>query len=182
MLHWWSLVMVPSAIIGSEFAELIGQMVRRWLLALRQVWDVARQMGPPIGAFAFGYLMIVFIFAGLFASVWRADSSAYNGLSEHPTFVDFGYYSVVTMSTTGYGDVTPKSALAKLLASAEVLIGVAWTIVVFAAVLGVVVQRQSLPEQSAVTGYGQAPATTPAASEDRSPAIGGITGEPAAGS
>ena len=114
--------------------------------ALEQVFDIARKMGPPIGGFALGYLVITFIFAGLFASEWRADTNAFKGLSKHPPFIDFLYYSVMTISTTGYGDVTPQSLPAKLLAAAEVLIGLAWTVVIFAAVL-LVVQRQLHPEQ-----------------------------------
>ena len=145
-LRWWSLVLVPGMLLGNELAERIGRSVRQWLLALKQVWDVARRMGPPIGAFALGYLVIAFIFADVFASVWRADSAAFKGLDKHPTLMDFVYYSVVTISTTGYGDVSPQSSLAKMLASAEVLIGLAWTIVVFAAVL-IVVQRYLHPPQ-----------------------------------
>jgi Ion channel len=110
VLRWWSLVLVPGTLLGGGLAELIGRSVRQWLLALKQVWEVARRMGPPIGAFALGYLVIAFIFAGVFASVWRADSAAFKGLSEHPTPIDFGYYSVVTISTTGYGDVSPQSS------------------------------------------------------------------------
>jgi len=139
-------MVVPGAFLGYELGELIGSLVRRWVLALRDVWDIARRMGPPIGGFAFGYLVIAFIFGGLFASVWRADSRAFMGLPEHPAFVDFVYYSVMTISTTGYGDVAPHSPLAKILASAEALIGLGWTIVVFAAVLTVVQRRHQPPQ------------------------------------
>jgi hypothetical protein len=149
-LRWWSLVLVPGTLLGGGLAELIGRSVRQWLLALGQVWDVARRMGPPIGAFALGYLIIAFIFAGVFASIWRADSAAFKGLEKHPTLIDFVYYSVVTISTTGYGDVSPQSPLAKMLASAEALIGLAWTIVVFAAVL-IVVQGHLQPPQGVAT-------------------------------
>jgi hypothetical protein len=51
---------------------------------------------------------------------------------------------MMTISTTGYGDISPRSGLAKMIASGETLIGLAWTIVVFAAVLDVVVHRRGL--------------------------------------
>ena len=120
--RWWSFLVVPVFFLGAELAELIGMAVRRWTLALEEVWNIARQMGPPIGGFVLGYLVIAFIFAGLYASVWRADFTAFKGLSEHPHFIDFLYYSVMTISTTGYGDVTSSSPIAKILASAEALI------------------------------------------------------------
>ena len=135
-----------SNLLGNGLGELIGRSVRQWLVALKQVWDIARRMGPPVGAFALGYLVIASIFAGLFASVWRADSAAFKGLSHHPTLIDFAYYSVMTISTTGYGDVAPQSPAAKILASAEALTGLAWTVVIFAAVL-MVVQRHLQSQQ-----------------------------------
>jgi Ion channel len=120
-LRWWSLLVVPGFLLSIELGELIGRAVRRWVLALEEVWELARRMGPAIGGFALGYLVIAFMFAGLFASVWRADSTAFRGLPEHPTLVDFAYYSAMTISTTGYGDVAPQSPLAKILASSEAL-------------------------------------------------------------
>jgi hypothetical protein len=139
--RWWSLLAVPGFILGVELGELIGRSLRRWVLALEGVWEIARQMGPPIGGFVLGYLVIASVFAGLFASVWRADSAAFKGLPEHPSPADFAYHSVMTISTTGYGDVAPQSPPAKILASAEALVGLGWTVVVFAAVLTVVQRR-----------------------------------------
>jgi len=119
-------------LLGMEIGVWIGHSIRNWVLALTAVWDAARRMGSPIGGFALGYLVVAFIFAVLFASVWRADSTAFKGLPQHPHLIDFAYYSVMTISTTGYGDVVPLSHTAKVLAAVEALIGLAWTVVVFA--------------------------------------------------
>jgi hypothetical protein len=153
-MRWWALLAVPALLLGNGIGELIGRSLRRWLVALNQVWNIARRMGPPIGAFAMGYVVIFWVFATLFASVWRADSDAYKGLPPHPSFIDFAYYSVMTISTTGYGDVTPQSPTAKILASAEVLIGLGWTVVIFAAVL-TVVQLQHPREPGTQTDGGR---------------------------
>lgn len=154
-LRWWSLLVTPGFLLGIELGELLGRAVRRWVLALEQVWEIARRMGPPIGGFALGYLVIAFIFAGLFASIWRADFAAFKGLPDRPYFIDFVYYSVMTISTTGYGDVTPQSPPAKILASAEALIGLAWTVVVFAAVFTVVQRRLQPPHVAMETAAGR---------------------------
>jgi hypothetical protein len=147
VLRWWSLLVPPGALLGNTLGEFIGRSIRQWVLALKEVWGIAVQMGPPIGGFALGYLVIAFIFTGLFAAVWRGDSAAFKGLPEHPQLIDFAYYSVMTISTTGYGDVAPQSPPAKLLASAETLAGLTWTLVVFAAVL-TVIQRRLTPGQA----------------------------------
>jgi hypothetical protein len=147
VLRWWSLLVPPGLLLGGTLGELIGRSIRQWVLALKDVWVIVVQMGPPIGGFALGYLVIAFIFTGLFAAVWRADSAAFKGLPAHPQLIDFAYYSVMTISTTGYGDVAPQSPPAKLLASAEALAGLTWTVVVFAAVL-TLVQRRLSPGQA----------------------------------
>ena len=66
VMRWWSFLIVPGMLLGNGLGELIGRSVRQWLLALKQVWDSARRMGPPIGACALGYLVIASIFAGVF--------------------------------------------------------------------------------------------------------------------
>lgn len=141
VLRWWSLLVPPGIFLGNAVGEFVGRSIRQWVLAFKEVWSIAVQMGPPIGGFALGYLVIAFIFAGLFAAVWRTDPTAFKGLPEYPKLIDFAYYSVMTISTTGYGDVAPQSPPAKFLAVAEALVGLAWTIIVFAAVLTVVQQR-----------------------------------------
>lgn len=56
-------------------------------------------------------------------------------------FVDFFYFNIVTIATVGYGDISPKSVLAKIICSFEIVFGV----VVLATVLSLIVGRvQSL--------------------------------------
>jgi voltage-gated potassium channel len=73
-----------------------------------------------VARIAFTLLAIVFIFSGLIYQV------------EHPvnpnsfrTFLDAFYFSIFTMTTVGYGDVTPSSESGKLLTVLMVLTGIA---------------------------------------------------------
>jgi len=53
----------------------------------------------------------------LFAAIYEADNSAYNHAGEaFKSQADFIYFSFVTMSTLGYGDITPQNSLARSLA------------------------------------------------------------------
>jgi len=87
------------------------------------------------------YGSVILIFASLFAllqvsgpapaftgmaTVWTEQSAT---LGEHTkalleVFGESAYLSVVTVTTVGFGDITPASGLARLLVSAEALIGV----------------------------------------------------------
>lgn len=73
------------------------------------------------------YLMIAMAFAMGHGMLQTLDSQAYLISSQPgttPQLHDLMYYSLVTLTTVGYGDVLPISPWARLLASAEGVIGV----------------------------------------------------------
>lgn len=68
----------------------------------------------------FTLFAIVFVYSGLIYQVEHpVNSQAYR------TFLDAFYFSVVTMTTVGFGDVTPVSELGRLLTVLMILTGVA---------------------------------------------------------
>ncbi|WP_066423844.1 ion transporter [Anabaena sp. 4-3] len=66
----------------------------------------------------FTLFAIIFVFSGLIYQVEHPVNSLYK------TFFDAFYYSVVTMTTVGFGDVTPISELGRLLTVLMILTGV----------------------------------------------------------
>lgn len=62
----------------------------------------------------------IFLLLGLFAGLYNFVEIDYG---EHPTAISSFYYSVVTLTTLGYGDVLPASMAAQILAMIEVIIG-----------------------------------------------------------
>jgi len=78
------------------------------------------------------YLELVFNFSIVYAltdnTFWKCDSPL--------SIADFIYYSGVTITTTGYGDITPKHYLPQLLAVYEVFCGVILLVVCFAIYAG----------------------------------------------
>ncbi|MEJ2596000.1 MAG: ion channel [bacterium] len=62
------------------------------------------------------YLLLGIAASILFFIVYRLDPDAYNYPGESPSGrFDFIYYSFVTMTTLGYGDITPISPVARML-------------------------------------------------------------------
>ena len=49
---------------------------------------------------------------------------------------DFVYFSLATLTTVGYGDITPQTALAGILASLEAVIGQLYLAVLVARLVG----------------------------------------------
>ena len=84
------------------------------------IGSISNQDGVIFARILFTLFAIVFVFSGLIYQV------------EHPvnpesfdTFLDAFYFSVVTMTTVGFGDVTPISELGRLLTVLMILTGVA---------------------------------------------------------
>jgi hypothetical protein len=101
-------------------------------------------MGAALGAFLLGYALLVFAFTSFYASAWKLDNASFKGLSsQNPNLGEFLYFSIVTASTLGYGDITPVKPVAKFLASCEVLFGVGWSVVAFAAMAALLGGRPS---------------------------------------
>jgi hypothetical protein len=65
----------------------------------------------------------------------------------HPGFGTFVYFSVITFATIGYGDITPVSALARMTASFEALLGMIVNVIFIAILImfisGAASQRQA---------------------------------------
>ena len=83
------------------------------------------------------YLLISYIWAFLYQILYLLEPGAFSyGASETLTFFDFLYYSFITMTTLGYGDLTPVSDHAKSLAVIEAIVGVFYTALVIARLVG----------------------------------------------
>jgi voltage-gated potassium channel len=103
--------------------------ILRWFRFLRlirflelkiSIFRITSEDGVIFARIIFTLLTIIFIFSGLIYQV------------EHPvnaqnfnTFLDAVYFSVVTMTTVGFGDVTPLSQAGKFLTIVMILTGIA---------------------------------------------------------
>jgi voltage-gated potassium channel len=65
------------------------------------------------------------------------------------TLLDAFYFAVVTMSTVGYGDMTPTSQVARLFGLSFLVVGTASFAVALGALLGPAIQARSPPRSDA---------------------------------
>jgi voltage-gated potassium channel len=87
---------------------------------------------------AFGYLIAEELFPGSFNGL---DHEMWQGNLEQ-----FTYYSMVTLTTLGYGDITPEQPVARFLAYMEAITGIFYTTILVASLLGVRLAGDSAPE------------------------------------
>ena len=96
-----------------------------WRELLFTIWELTSHCGRSIGLWAFWSALI----ATVFAFVYRAfgpGSITFNVArldSFQPDIWDYLYYSVVTFTTLGFGDIVPLTKPARLAVGAEVVLG-----------------------------------------------------------
>ncbi len=116
---------------------LIGKFLKPRLELYKQFFPYLSVMKDAAIAFAVGYLFIGILFALFYACDWRFNNGNTLKLPDNQstaTFFDFVYFSFITIATVGYGDALPISTVSRTLVIIEVIIGIGWITIVFAAV------------------------------------------------
>ena len=139
-----------GAALGLPLGKSLGTRTRRVVSPIlklyTRVWPYLREMLRPVAGFFFGYVVIALLFAGFFSSLFHTGGG-FTGLPQDPSFWDFIYLSIVTLTSLGYGlghgDIEATSLAAKALISLEVILGIGWLVVLFAAVIAYLEPRFS---------------------------------------
>ena len=135
---------IPGVFIA-EAVVLSAFFIVATVFALGRVLDGKHvDMNRIAGAISV-YMLIGLIWTSLYFAVSLFDSQAFTGIAElthyeekltSTAYLDLLYYSYVTLSTLGYGDVTPVSRAAQSLAYLEAICGVMYVAVLISAMVG----------------------------------------------
>jgi hypothetical protein len=90
--------------------------------------------GEKVSAAICVYLFIGLTWAYLFSLAYYLEPGSF--IIEDPDFSHFVYYSFITLSTLGYGDITPLSASARALSYVEAITGQLYLTVLVARLVG----------------------------------------------
>jgi len=110
-------------------------------------WLAARQVlftGPIDGNKIVGaiciYLLMGLIWSLFYLFIAQATPDAFNGLQQavwYDNFADVAYYSFVTLTTLGYGDISPVVPLARFFVYMEAIVGVFYMAILVASLIGI---------------------------------------------
>jgi hypothetical protein len=119
------------------FLVLICLVAMRQVLFAREV-DANRLVGAVCV-----YLLLGIIWAILYRWTWLFVPEAFSGIPDADQNVwDFVYYSFVTLTTLGYGDVLPLTDLARTLAYLEAVTGVFYLAILVATLVGALLAQR----------------------------------------
>ncbi|WP_448562125.1 ion transporter [Trichothermofontia sp.] len=122
------LAILPSFLVATDVSFLRSLRVFRWFRILRLIRFLegrilfnrfSSEESIALVRILFTLFTIIFIFSGL---IYQTEHSHNPDIFR--TFFDAFYFSVVTMTTVGFGDVTPISEAGRLLTVVMILTGV----------------------------------------------------------
>jgi hypothetical protein len=116
-----ALFLVNLLLVGAAPVVIVNSLVRRRVIDLRTV----------LGAVCV-YVLIGMMWSFGFTAVGTVDSEPFFAQQAHATVADYLYFSFVTLTTTGYGDLTAAHGLGRAMAVLEALVGQLYLVTVIA--------------------------------------------------
>ena len=90
------------------------------------------------------YLLMGLIWALMYLFIAQAVPGAFNGIEQvvwYDNFADVAYYSFDTLTTLGYGDLSPAAPSARFLVYMEAIVGVFYMAILVASLIGVSINK-----------------------------------------
>ena len=154
--------LLALAVVGAVIAWEVRNILISDVPRLRAVQTVA--VGVP---------MLLLVFASVYVQI---ETSQPNSFSETLSRTDALYFTVTVFSTVGFGDIAPKSELARIVTMSQMLTGLIVLGLVAKVVFGAVQTAVARREGAAgvrPTAPGRDDTQQPDARADRSPTAGG---------
>lgn len=139
-------VLISAIEYGTEFPTLLivstgvtfAFCMLTMIIALREVVFARGVDANRLAGAVSVYLLMGLNWAIVFSFLALADPGAFSGLqiSSERSFLHLLYYSFVTLTTLGYGDISPVSPVARALAYLEAISGVMYVAILVASLVG----------------------------------------------
>ncbi len=156
------LFMPGSGPFALSVAFAIATLVFICAVMLTRIFNRRAVTSASISAALSVYMMLGVIWSHAYRLVEYFRPGSFNGLSGSSLAEvneELFYYSYVTLSTLGYGDISPESEIARSLAITEAIIGQLYLVVLVAGLVGMRLAHKQNP--------GDSTSRAPTISEDR---------------
>jgi voltage-gated potassium channel Kch len=129
---------------------VIGFLLWVLVVVLREVFRPrTSELDAVVGALC-GFLLILMVFVrvhGLIEALhpdsYRMDGPALSERSDAMVVASFQYFSTITLTTVGFGDIVPVTPAARLVTGLEAMVGQLYLAVVIATLVGRVAARRA---------------------------------------
>jgi voltage-gated potassium channel Kch len=146
--HLWTLD--PRVRRVLQDGMVIGFLLWVLVVVLREVFRPrTTELDAVVGALC-GFLLILIVFVrmhGLIEALrpdsYRTDGSPLSERSDAMVLASFQYFSTITLTTVGFGDIVPVTPAARLVTGLEAMVGQLYLAVVIATLVGRVAARRA---------------------------------------
>lgn len=110
-----------------------------WLAGRQVLFSGVVDANRIVGAICI-YLLMGLIWTLMYLFIAQAVPGAFNGVEQmvwYDNFANVAYYSFVTLTTLGYGDISPVAPIARFLVYMEAVVGVFYMAILVASLIGV---------------------------------------------
>jgi len=136
---WWSLKLGDAAHLTRAWAFGAALDLATIVYLLRYVFQPEVMTTDKLFGAAAAYLMIGSLFATLYALINVFYPGSFVGLGEahNANLSDFLYFSYTVLTSTGFGDIVPKTRQARAVCNVEQLTGALYVAILIARLAGV---------------------------------------------
>ena len=143
LLTRWGVRLYPPLINVREFFSLVALLLMVVILLVR-VFERGPVSGSRVQGAIAAYLLLGLGWAHAYAIVSRMHPQAFTSSGQQPlTPAGWTYFSFVTLTTVGYGDIVPNAPVARMLAMGEALTGQLYLAVLVARLVALQVSNGS---------------------------------------
>lgn len=128
----------PVKILATYLALIPFQATITWIL-LRYIFTARHVNGDVLLAAITVYILLAAVFVPVYGVMEALAPGAFvdNGTGGPVFWQQFVYYSLTTLTTTGYGDILPVSPWARAVANVEMVVGVLYIAILMGRLVGV---------------------------------------------
>jgi hypothetical protein len=90
----------------------------------------------------FGYFLLVLVWALFFQALETSSPGAFALVADGDPFTELLYFSLVTITTLGYGDISPVAPFARISAGLEAAMGTLYIAILIARIVGALAGRR----------------------------------------
>lgn len=138
--HWWMIIASSPVSVAAGISAEIVFFCFVAVILLFHVFGHERVTSDTIAGSICVYLLIGIIWTFAYQAIYFFDHSAFRNVAtgslSPAATVDLVYYSFSTLTTLGYGDITPLSKPARMFAVTEAMVGQIYLTVLVARLVG----------------------------------------------
>lgn len=112
------------------------------LAIIRRLVAHRRVTGATMAGAIAAYLLVAIAFCYVYLYIDGVTDHAFFVQTDQDSSTDFMYFSLVTVTTVGYGDLSPGDDLPRLLATSEAVIGQVYLVTFVAMLVGLMIQQR----------------------------------------